>query len=376
MTVQAAAAACRELLEASYRRFFFDMEIDPETGVTPRQTARKFAAYPYIGSRYGTDPDVKKLLVVGLDIGSDETPGRLQHFEERRRAIELKPLPELNAHIAGTYFTALKYACPVEEWTRIRDRDQTCKTILKDGFALKSNPLSYIALTNFYKWVTEGRENKGGASDRRHVSRHRERELFLDEVRLLTPHVIVFQSAEFRKPWFRGVRDSIAPEVEWHVLEHPSRRGSRRPRDVTHPRLSSAPPTEPSDETHRPPQPARTTRGRVKQTTEIGSYRGLFRDDALVQGLVALGGQNRAIHLEDVVAHVVAHGYAGPRGGRGSAISFACRWLAKHRKPVSGFVITAPRRGYYRLEEATKAQIAAWESGAAEDPRGGIDPGR
>lgn len=245
MTVEP-AAAYRELLEASYRRFFRDMEINPETGTTPQQADRKLAAYPYIGSRYGTDPNVKKLLVVGLDIGSDETPGRLQHFEERRRAIELKPLPELKAHIAGTYFTALKYACPGEEWTKIRDRDQTCEAILKDGYALKSNPLSYIALTNFYKWVTKDRENKGGASDRRPVSRQRETELLLDEVRLLTPHVIVFQSAEFRKPWFQEVRDSVTPEVEWHVLEHPSRRGSRRPRDITQPRLSSTPTTEPS----------------------------------------------------------------------------------------------------------------------------------
>ena len=92
MTIEAAVAACRERLEASYRRFFRDMEIDPATGTTPREAARKFATYPYIGSRYGS-PGPRKLLIVGLDIGSDETPGRLQHFEERRRAIELRPLP-------------------------------------------------------------------------------------------------------------------------------------------------------------------------------------------------------------------------------------------------------------------------------------------
>ena len=72
----------RRQVETPYRRFFRDMEIDPETGTTPRQADRKFAAYPYIGSRYGADPDVRRLLVVGLDIGSDETRGRLQRFEE------------------------------------------------------------------------------------------------------------------------------------------------------------------------------------------------------------------------------------------------------------------------------------------------------
>ncbi len=112
------------------------MGIDPETGTTPLQTDWKFAAYPYIGSKYGADPDVKRLLVVGRDIGSDETPGRLQHFEERRRAIECTPLPSLNPHIAGTYFTALKYACPVQEWDQVKDRDQTCQAILRDGYSL------------------------------------------------------------------------------------------------------------------------------------------------------------------------------------------------------------------------------------------------
>ena len=186
------------------------MEIDPETGTTRLRTAWKFAAYPYIGSKYGADPDVKRLLVVGRDIGSDETPGRLQHFEERRRAIECTPLPSLNPHIAGTYFTALKYAFPGQEWAQVKRRDRTCQAILKGGYALGSNPLSHIALTNFYKWVTVGRRNKGGAQDCTHVDPHLERALFLEEVRLLAPHLIAFQGADFDKARFRQVRDAIA----------------------------------------------------------------------------------------------------------------------------------------------------------------------
>lgn len=354
----------RKRVEAPYRRFLRDMEIDPATGTTPLQAVRKFAAYPYIGSRYGADPDVKRLLVVGLDIGSDETPGRLQHFEERRQAIECTPLPALNAHIAGTYFTALKYACPGQGWGQIMNRDQTCKAILKDGYALESNPLSYVALTNFYKWVTKNRRNKGGGQDRTHVNRHLEAELFLEEVRLLAPHVVVFQSVKFREPWFQQVRDSIRPEVEWHVLLHPSNRerGGRWPKETTRPILSSTDATDDASPPSRAvmdhplPQPAEP----VPQPAVSEGYRGLFRDDALVLGLIALDGENRAVRLQDVVAYVLEQGYAGPRGGKGSAIYFACRWLAQHGKPVRGFVITSPYRGYYRLQKATKAQIAAW----------------
>lgn len=337
-------------MEAAYRRFFLDMGIDPETGTTPREADRKFAAYPYIGSRYGTDPDLRRLLVVGLDIGSDETPGRLQHFEERRRAIECKSLPSLNPHIAGTYFTALKYAFPGCEWDRVKDRDRTCRAILRDGYALGSNPLSHVALTNFYKWVTIGRRNKGGGQDRKHVDRRLETALFLQEVRLLAPHVVVFQGAAFDKARFRHVRESIAPEVEWHVLVHPSWRGSQRPKHITQPRLSN---TDPSDDLLSP-SPA-VADLEVPLPAEPEGYRGLFRDDALVLSLIALGGHSRDVRLHDVVTHVLEHGYTGPRGGKDSAIYFACRWLAKHGKPVRGFVITSPRRGYYRLEKANKA---------------------
>lgn len=343
-----------EAVEALYLRFFGDMGIDPATGTTPLQTDRKFAAYPYIGSKYGADPDVKRLLVVGRDIGSDETPGRLQRFEERRRAIECTPLPSLNPHIAGTYFTALKYAWSGQEWDQVRHRDQTCQAILRDGYALHSNPLSYIALTNFFKWVTIRRRNKGGAQDCTLVAPHLERELFLEEVRLLAPHVVVFQGADFDKARFRQVRDALPSDVEWHVLVHPSWRGSKRPKDITQPRLSS---TDLRDDSL-PPSSAVADDLRTGAKYETEGYGGLFRDDALVRGLIALDGQNREVRLHDVVAHVLEHGYAGPRGGGGSAIYFACRWLAKHGKPVRGFVITSPRRGYYQLKKATKAQIS------------------
>jgi len=263
----------------------------------------------------------------------------------------------LKPHIAGTYFTALQYAFPGHEWDRVKDRDQTCQAILRDGYALESNPLSHVALTNFYKWVTIGRRNKGGGQDRKHVDRDLETALFLQEVRLLAPHVVVFQGAAFDKARFRQVRESIAPEVEWHVLVHPSWRRSQRPEHITQPRLSSM---DSSDDAL--PSPPAIADREVPQPAEAEGYRGLFRDDALLLGLIALDGHRRDVRLHDVVTHVLEHGYAGQRGGKGSAIYLACRWLAKHGKPVRGFVITSPRRGYYRLENATKLQIAAWST--------------
>ena len=97
-------------LTKKYRELFERYGIDEQTGQLEYCPCRKFATYPYIGSQYG---EAAKILIVGLDIGEDETPERpgqpgwFQSFEERRAAIEDKELRKHNPHIAGTYFTAL-----------------------------------------------------------------------------------------------------------------------------------------------------------------------------------------------------------------------------------------------------------------------------
>lgn len=82
-------------------------------------------------------------------------------------------------------------------------------------------------MTNFYKWVTVGRSGKGGGTDRVHFDRALEIELFRDEVRILGPDVVVFQSAEFRHTF----RELVGPydAARSYVVEHPSRRGERHP---------------------------------------------------------------------------------------------------------------------------------------------------
>lgn len=209
--------------------------MDSETGEC--RAGRKFAAYPYIGSEYGSGRP--KLLVVGLDIGSDETPGQLQGFERRRRAIECTPLPRLNPHIAGTYFTVLKYAGSERAWLRFEGELRTCQRILKEeaprrNHALPSaNPLSRIALTNFYKWVTVGRTGKGGGTDRTHVNRDLEIELLRDEVRIFRPDVVVFQGASFKSD-FRRIIKPCGVDCSY-VVYHPSYRGKRRPAEIVEP---------------------------------------------------------------------------------------------------------------------------------------------
>lgn len=53
----------------AHQRFFRLMGIDPNTGSGSITGDRKFAGYTYVGSKYGADHRVRKLLVVGLDAG-------------------------------------------------------------------------------------------------------------------------------------------------------------------------------------------------------------------------------------------------------------------------------------------------------------------
>ena len=91
--------------------------------------------------------------------------------------------------------------------------------------------------------------------------------------------------------------------------------------------------------------------------TKVGTAwaAGLHRDEAAVLGLIFLGGREKDVPIGDLQGHVLAHGYAGPAGGRsGTDIGFACRWLARHGKVVRGYIITWPRRGYFRVIDADR----------------------
>ena len=230
-----------------YNHFFEDLNIDSETGhfkigrkqesrQTPNKNYKKFATYPYIGSKYG-EPNHPKLLIVGLDIGGDKTPGRIQSFRERRHRYETEVVndPDKHSHhSAGTYMTALyclqqkspeKYPEWAEYWKQLDDQ-KTCQQLLKENELPLENPLSYIALTNYHKFEPCGREKKRGEKDRDFIiDEELEGEFLVAEVEAFAPDIIVIQSERFSKPPYKKEPlDKIAsePKRELYVGPHPS----------------------------------------------------------------------------------------------------------------------------------------------------------
>ena len=186
-----------ETLKKVYDQFFQTMEIDPETGCLGKHSGKKFPTYPYIGSKYGC---ARKVLFIGMDIGEDPKPGRIQSFSERRKSIEDKLLSKHNPHIAGTYMTTLYFLRDELDWNAHWSKVKgahTCQQALKYqcGDLPLDNPLSYCALTNYYKFVEEDRTRRTGSKDRRYLDEDAERRFFNTELNAFNPDIIVFQGA-------------------------------------------------------------------------------------------------------------------------------------------------------------------------------------
>lgn len=223
-------ATLRRNLSKAYGGFFREMGIDPDTGCLDLDSERKFANYPYVGSKYGKYKTTKKVLFVGLDIGKDPKPGRVQSFPERRTSIEDKSLSCHNRHIAGTYMTVLYFLKEQrkwgDHWKEIVGTDVTCEMVLKkhDDLLPPENPLSYCALTNYYKFVTKGREKRGGAEDRIHLNREAEIRLFIEELEAFDPKIVIFQGPDFQREFEREGLNLNKKGRSCYVAPHPSYR--------------------------------------------------------------------------------------------------------------------------------------------------------
>lgn len=226
-------------IQSLYQHFFMqNKNVSDKTGKV-RGINKRFASFPFIGENYGK---TKKILFVGMDIGRDERDGIIS-LEERRSDIQELYIGNFNHHIAGTYFLALNYL--KEElglskyWKEVSKEDKFSASILNNNDNKKSerffpnhenlNVLSYIALTNYYKFVTVDRENRSGDKDRVHVLEPAiEEKLFLDEVDILTPEHIIFQGLEFYKPKYQHVIETLKSKASVFVGCHPAVRDNRK----------------------------------------------------------------------------------------------------------------------------------------------------
>jgi hypothetical protein len=215
-------------IKVIYEKFFVELKINPTTGVVFNTNDKlKFATYPFIGKNYSIAK--RKILFVGLDIGKDETPDKIQSLDERRDNIACNF--GFNPHMAGTYISALYLLKDVNNWNNVWDKVKTYHTAQQatkiQQHTTNNNPLDFVALTNFYKFVDVDKQYRTGDVNRKFIDSEKEVNLFLEEVKLLNPDIILFQG--------KMPSDRVISEIHQgrtiYLAPHPSNRkpGGRQP---------------------------------------------------------------------------------------------------------------------------------------------------
>lgn len=214
------------------------MGFNEETGLLPNGKKR-FSGMPFIGFRYSEQ--TPKILIVGEDIGSDEcvndnakdfngTPLYYHDFDSKRNnCVNVA----YNAHLAGTYMTALYLLRNCDKFKDMWEESMCGKTA---HWALKMLSASQIAeiahmiaLTNLHKFVTVDRKGKSGDEDRNWIDHDKEFAIFIEEVKCFAPDIIILQAINsISEAEIEQIKQAVKG-VAVYKLTHPStrRKGGR-----------------------------------------------------------------------------------------------------------------------------------------------------
>lgn len=218
-------------LNQLYADFFKKCEIDEETGIVKSNPYKRFATKVAIGENYLNSE--KKILFVSLDMGRDENlvdfnKNTFQDFQQRRDSVcSGGNLGDKNPHMAGVYGTALyflkdHYNWEVS-WKLLVEKNQFFREILiANNGILPQNVLKHIALLNFYNFVTVGRKDRTGGSDRKLVFEKDEINLLIQTINTLKPDVIIVQSKTLVNYFKNLIKPNIPKNTDIYIGFHPS----------------------------------------------------------------------------------------------------------------------------------------------------------
>jgi hypothetical protein len=204
---------------------------DIETGLLQNEKMR-FSGMPFIGNHYGEY--LPKILIVGSDIGSDEMKPTFHTFDTKRSRC-IHRTNKYNAHLAGTYMTALYLLRDCNEFKNMWQdsmRNITAHWALKKLSAPQVAEIAEsISFTNLHKFVTVDREKKSGDQDRKWTKEDKKEEfaIFIEEVKCFVPDIVILQEIN---PISDKDVEQIKEAVEGvavYRLKHPStrKRGGR-----------------------------------------------------------------------------------------------------------------------------------------------------
>ena len=216
------------------------MGFNEDTGLLPNGKKR-FSGMPFIGNDYGKF--YSKILIVGEDIGSDEcvinntkdingTPLYYHDFDSKRTNC-VNVAGKYNAHLAGTYMTALYLLRNCDKFKDMWEEsmcDRTAHWALKMLSALQIAEIAHtIALTNLHKFDAVDRPGKSGDQDRNWIDHDKEFAIFIEEVKCFAPDIIILQAINSISEAEIEQIKQAAGGASVYKLTHPStrKRGGR-----------------------------------------------------------------------------------------------------------------------------------------------------
>ena len=104
------------------------------------------------------------------------------------------------------------------------------QSMINKSEKFESLPISLVAYTNLFKFVTLGRKNRLGGKDRKFINKEKEYKLLIDEINILKPKTIIFQSIKSFKYFLDNYRDELKVKTIY-VGPHPSWHGTKIPKE-------------------------------------------------------------------------------------------------------------------------------------------------
>ena len=211
------------------------MGFNEETGLLPNGKKR-FSGMPFIGNGYGEYSP--RILIVGEDIGSDEcvikntkdingTPLYYHDFDSKRKNC-VNVAGKYNAHLAGTYMTALYLLRNCDKFKAMWQDSMcgiTAQGALKRLNASQIAEVAHaIALTNLHKFVTVNRKGKSGDQDRNWIDHDKELAIFIEEIKCFAPDIIILQAINSISNEEIEMIKQSAGGASVYKLTHPSTR--------------------------------------------------------------------------------------------------------------------------------------------------------
>ena len=211
------------------------MGFNEETGLLPNGKKR-FSGMPFIGNGYGEYSP--RILIVGEDIGSDEcvikntkdingTPLYYHDFDSKRKNC-VNVAGKYNAHLAGTYMTALYLLRNCDKFKAMWQDSMcgiTAQGALKRLNASQIAEVAHaIALTNLHKFVTVNRKGKSGADDRNWIDHDKELAIFIEEIKCFAPDIVILQAINSISNEEIEMIKQAAGGASVYKLTHPSTR--------------------------------------------------------------------------------------------------------------------------------------------------------